>query len=552
MVDTLTRSDQDIDANLATLSKLGRVWLLTVAALDVLLVISSMVALNAALPDMTVQTAATQTQLTWIVDGYTLVLACLLLPAGAVGDRYGRRGALLVGLAIFGVASIAPVFLDSPVQIILARAVAGVGAAFIMPATLSLLTAAFPKSERNKAVGIWAGVASSGAVVGFMGTGVLLHHFSWQSIFYAFAASALLLFLATCTIRSSCDETATALDWVGAALIGAAVAVFVFGVVEAPVRGWTHPVVWGCMAAGFALAAAFAVVELRRTHPLLDVRLFGRPDFATGAVGITILFFANFGFFFVVMQYMQLILGYSPLTTGLALAPLAIPIMVLGATMHLYLPKVGLRTAVALGLFLIGAGLFSMRYLEASSTYLDLVWPMLITSAGIGLCVAPTTSAIMNAVPNEKQGVASAVNDTTREVGAAVGIAVAGSVLAAEYTKALGPGLASIPDKIRQPALDSLARALEMAKQMGPQGAKLADVAEAAFIQSMDLSLLVLSIILAAAAGFVAVWAPGRNGEQFGFIRRVTSRRRRSDDELGGAVTDHHDGGVRSAAGDGG
>jgi len=244
MVDTLTRSDQDIDANLATLSKLGRVWLLTVAALDVLLVISSMVALNAALPDMAVQTAATQTQLTWIVDGYTLVLACLLLPAGAVGDRYGRRGALLVGLAIFWVASIAPVFLDSPVQIILARAVAGVGAAFIMPATLSLLTAAFPKSERNKAVGIWAGVASSGAVVGFMGTGVLLHHFSWQSIFYAFAASALLLFLATCTIRSSCDETATALDWVGAALIGAAVAVFVFGVVEAPVRGWTHPVVW--------------------------------------------------------------------------------------------------------------------------------------------------------------------------------------------------------------------------------------------------------------------------------------------------------------------
>ncbi len=522
MVDTLIRSDQDIDANLARLSKLGRVWLLTVAALGVLLVISSMVALNAALPDMAVQTAATQTQLIWIVDGYTLVLACLLLPAGAVGDRYGRRGALLVGLAIFGVASIAPVFFDSPVQIILARAVAGVGTAFIMPATLSLLTAAFPKSERNKAVGIWAGVASSGAVVGFMGTGLLLHHFSWQSIFYAFAASALLLFVATCTIRSSRDETATALDWVGAALIGAAVAVFVFGVVEAPVRGWTHPVVWGCMAAGFALAVAFAVVELRRRHPLLDVRLFGRPDFAIGAVGITILFFANFGFFFVVMQYMQLILGYSSLTTGFALTPLAVPIMVLGATMHLYLPKVGLRTAVALGLFLIGAGLFCMRYLEASSTYLDLVSPMLITSAGIGLCVAPTTSAIMNAVPNEKQGVASAVNDTTKELGAAVGIAVAGSVLAAEYTKALGPGLASVPDEIRQPALDSLAQALEVAKQMGPQGAHLADLADAAFIQSMDLSLLVLSIILAAAA-FVAVWAPGRDREQLHPTPHVTA-----------------------------
>ena len=218
-------------------------------------------------------------------------------------------------LAIFSLASIAPVFLDSPVQIIVARAVAGIGAALIMPATLSVLTTAFPKNERNKAVGIWAGAASSSAVVGFLGTGLLLHFFSWESIFYGFAASGIALFIATCTIRSSRDETATPLDWVGAVLIGAALAVFVFGVVEAPTRGWTHPIVWGCMVAGVVLGAAFAVVQLRRRYPLLDVRLFGRPDFATGAIGITFLFFANFGFFFVAMQYMQLILGYSPLTT---------------------------------------------------------------------------------------------------------------------------------------------------------------------------------------------------------------------------------------------
>lgn len=552
MVDTLARSDQDIDADLARPSKFGRFWLLTVAALDVLLVISSMVALNAALPDIARETAATQTQLTWVVDGYTLVLACLLLPAGALGDRYGRRGALLVGLAIFSLASIAPVFLDSPVQIIVARAVAGVGAAFIMPATLSLLTAAFPKSERNKAVGIWAGVASSGAIVGFMGTGLLLNFFSWQSIFYGFAAAGVFMFVATCTISSSRDETATAVDWVGAVLIGAAVAVFVFGVIEAPVRGWTHPVVLGCMAAGVALAVAFVVVELRRSHPLLDVRLFGRPEFAIGSVGITILFFTNFGFFFIAMQYMQLILGYSPLQTAFALTPIAVPIMVLGATMHLYLPKIGLRTAVALGLFLIGAGLFCMRYLDAGSTYMDLVWPFLITSTGIGLCVAPTTSAIMNAVPDEKQGVASAVNDTTREVGAAVGIAVAGSVLAAEYNKALAPELAGFGDHVRESALDSLAQALAVAGQMGPQGARLADLAETAFIESMDLSLVVISIVSVVAAGFVALWAPGRDGEQFRFVQRLTARRACSDDEVGGPVTDHDDGGVRTTAGDGG
>jgi EmrB/QacA subfamily drug resistance transporter len=552
MVDTLARSDQDIDASVAVRSKRARIWLLTVAALDVLLVISSMVALNAALPDIALQTSASQTQLTWIVDGYTLVLACLLLPAGAIGDRYGRRGALLVGLAIFAVASLSPIVLDSPVQIIIARAVAGVGAAFIMPATLSLLTAAFPKSERNKAVGIWAGVASSGAVVGFMGTGLLLKFFSWQSIFYGFAAAAIGLLICTCTIGSSRDETATPLDSVGAVLIGGAVAVFVFGVVEAPVRGWTHPIVWGCMSAGVALAAVFAVVELRRKHPLLDIRLFGRPDFATGSLGITFLFFANFGFFFVSMQYMQLILGYSPLQTAFALTPLAVPIMVLGATMHLYLPRIGLRVAVALGLFLIAAGLFSMRYLDAGSTYIYLVWPLLITSAGIGLCVAPTTSAITNAVPTEKQGVASAVNDTTREVGAAVGIAVAGSVLAAQYHNALAPMLAGFPQQVREQALDSLAHALAVGHQMGPHGARLADLAESAFIESMDLSLLVVSIVLAVTAAFVAVWAPGRDGRQFRFIQRLGSRSSSSADELGSPMPDHHDGGVRPPAGDDG
>jgi EmrB/QacA subfamily drug resistance transporter len=542
MVDTLARSDQDIDGAVASLSTRGRFWLLTVAGLAVLLVISSMVALNAALPDIAVQTSATQTQLTWIVDGYTLVLACLLLPAGAIGDRYGRRGALLVGLAIFAVAAFSPIVLDSPVQIIVARAVAGLGAAFIMPATLSLLTAAFPRSERNKAVGIWAGVASSGAVVGFLGTGLLLRYFAWHSIFYAFAAASLGLFVCTLTITTSRDESSTPIDWIGAASIGGAVAIFVFGVVEAPTHGWTHPVVWGCMSAGVVLAALFAIVELRRKHPLLDIRLFGRPDFATGAVGITCLFFANFGFFFISMQYMQLILGYGPLQTAFALTPLAVPIMVLGATLHLYLPKIGLRIAVSLGLLLIGAGLFSMRYLDAASTYLDLAWPLLITSAGIGLCVAPTTSAIMNAVPDEKQGVASAVNDTTREVGAAVGIAVAGSVLAAQYHNTLAPALAGFPDQVRAQALDSLAHALAVAGQMGPQGTRLADLATSAFIRGMDLSLLVLAATIWLAAAFVAVWAPGRNGRQCRFLRN----------ELGGPVTDHDDGGMRSPAGDGG
>jgi hypothetical protein len=193
-----------------------------------------------------------------------------------------------------------------------------------------------------------------------------------------------------------------------------------------------------------------------------------------------------------------------------------------------------------------------MRGLEPGSSYIDLAWPMLIISAGIGLCVAPTTSAIMNAVPDEKQGVASAVNDTTREVGAAVGLAVAGSVVAAEYTNALGPNLAGFPDQVRTAALDSLAQAVEVADRMGDAGARLAGIAEAAFMQAMDLSLLVLSLVAVVAAAFVALWAPGRDGRQIALVRRLTTRTRRSDDELGGAVADHDDRGMGTAAGDGG
>jgi EmrB/QacA subfamily drug resistance transporter len=509
------------------MSTRARVWLLIVACLDVSIVVSSMIALNTALGDIAVQTSATQTQLTWVVDGYTLVMACLLLPAGAIGDRYGRRGALLIGLAVFTVASAAPLLFDSATQLIAARAVAGAGAAFIMPATLSLLTAAYPKAERNKAVGIWAGVVGSGAVFGFLGSGVLLHFWSWQSIFWAFAAAGLTMFALTCTVRSSRDEDATSLDWFGAALIAVAVATFVFGVMEAPARGWTDVLVTGCMAAGLALAAAFAWVELRVEKPMLDVRLFGNPSFATGAVGITLLFFANFGFFFVGIQYIQLVMGYSALMTAAALVPLMGPVLLLSAANGWYLPKLGLRVVLFVGLLLIAAGLLCMLLLELDSPYFDLAWPLLIMSTGIGLCTAPTTSAIMGSAPDEKQGVASAVNDTTRELGAALGIAVAGSLLAARYGEVLAPELADVPEPAREPALSSLAEAIAVSEQLGPSGAGLADVARTAFLHAMDSSLLALSVVLGVAAVFVGIWAPGRDGRQLRVLRVLLTRRRR-------------------------
>ena len=405
---------------------------------------------------------------------------------------------------------------------------------------LSLLTAAYPRAERTKAVGIWAGVAGSGAVVGFLVTGILLHFWSWQSIFWAFTGAGAGLFLLACTVSSSRDHRAAPLDLAGAVLIGAAIAVFVFGVVEAPARGWTAPLVWGSMVVGIGLATGFTMVELRRRHPLLDVRLFARPDFATGAVGVTFLFFANFGFFFVAMQYVQLVMGYSPLGTAVALMPLIVPVLLLSVTGGRWLPRLGLRWAVTCGLVLIGVGLVSLRVLHVGSPYVDLAWPLLIMSTGIGFCTAPTTSAIMGAVPDEKQGVASAVNDATREIGAALGIAVAGSMLAAQYTRALAPELAGLPQPVRDRALGSLAEALAVSERLGPQGERLAALAQEAFLSAMHSAVLVLAAVIGVAAVFVVAWAPGRDGTQWSVLRRGHGVTDGHGDADGHEVADEH------------
>lgn len=527
MVDTFIRPDQRTEAVTALGSNRARIWTMVVACMGVSLVIASMVALNTALGDIAVATSTTQSQLTWVIDGYTVVLACLLLPAGAIGDRYGRRGALLVGLATFAVASLAPTVFSTPLQIIVARGVAGAGAAFIMPSTLSLLTAAYRNDERTKAVGIWAGVAGCGGVLGMLGSGALLYFWPWQSIFWAFAGSAALIFVLACTVSSSRDEEATPLDWPGAALIGGAVAIFVFGVVEAPARGWSDPLVYGSLSAGVVLAALFGFIEVRQRHPLLDVRLFRRPDFATGSATITIFFMAMFGFFFVMMQFVQLVLGYSPIQTAFAFSPLMLPMLTLSALSNWYLPRLGLRLVTFTGLLLISAGFMWVRVLEVNSPYWDMMWPLLVISSGIGFCTAPSTSAIMAAVPDEKQGVASAVNDTTREVGAALGIALAGSILAARYGHLIAPHLAVFPQPLRAPASHSLAQALEISKTLGPQGNQLSDISRTAFLQAMESSFLVLGVIIAVAAFVIGAWAPGRDGRQLRLVRRITRRTRR-------------------------
>jgi EmrB/QacA subfamily drug resistance transporter len=513
--------------SLVNVSAFHRFWTLFVGCGGAAVVIGSMIALNTGLADIAVATGATQNQLTWIVDSYTLVLACLLLPAGAVGDRYGRRGALMVGLAVFAAASFAPLHFHSALQIVAARSVSGAGAAFILPATLSLLTGAFPVRERSKVVGAWAGIVGSAGVGGLIGTGLLLNVFQWQSIFWALGLASLVLLLASFTVADSREHNAPPLDWIGAITIGAAVALLVFGILRAPTDGWTNPRVYCCLLAGIVVALGFCRIELRRRYPLLDVRLFLDPEFGAGALTITVVFGATFGLFFVVTQYIQQVMGYSALGIGLALSPLAIPLITFSALSPWYVPRLGLRLVIAVSLVVTAIGFLYLRTLGVGSTFKDLFWPLIVVSTGFGLCTAPTTSAIMTTVSEAKQGVASAVNDTTREVGGAIGIALSGSVLASVYSHHIAGSIASLPGPVRGAASGSLAHLLAVADRLGPPGKPLVDAGKRAFIDGANWAYLIMAAVVACAAVVISMFAPGRDGQQIRLIQWLTQRARR-------------------------
>lgn len=490
----------------------GQIWTLTVSCAAVALVVAAMAALNTALPDLARDTGATQTQLTWIVDGYTLALACLLLPAGSLGDHYGRRGILVFGLAVFGAAAAVPILLDSPGWLIAARVTGGIGAAFVMPATLSVLTASFPAAQRAKAVGIWSGVAGSGGIAGLIGSGLLLERWSWHSIFIGLAAVSAVLFAAAFTIPSSRDEHPSAIDVRGAVLIAGAVGLFVLGIIEAPQRGWLDPWVLTAIAGGLAAAAAFVAVELRTPHPLLDVRLFRNRAFGVGAASLLLQFFATFGLFFLIVQHLQLVLDYSPLQSALALAPIAVVVIALSVAAQWLIPLIGLRVLTAVGLAVLGIALALLGQLDVESTYRDVAVPLVIAALGLGMCTAPATTAIVQNTPTENQGVASAVNDATREIGAAIGVALAGSVLAAGYGRHIQPAVDAVPAAAKESVGDSLAAALEVAKLGGPQGQQLAEFAKESFLHGMQQASMALGGVMLVGAVVLGAWAPRGRG----------------------------------------
>ncbi|MEV0685348.1 MFS transporter [Nocardia sp. NPDC050378] len=493
----------------ARLSSIQR-RVLTLSCLAVVLVTASMAALYTTLPEIAADTGASQSELTWIVDGYTLALACLVLPGGALGDRYGRRIVLVVGLLIFAVASTAPLVLDSPLWLVVARVITGVGAALVMPSTLSLITAGLPPQRRGGAVGLWAGVAGVGAILGILGSGVLSESWSWVSIFVGMAIAGAVLAVAALTLPESVETSRPAMDPLGTLTSALAVGAIVVAAIEVPARGWLDPMVLGASVIGVVLGVAFVVVERRVAHPLIDVRLFADRGFGSGTAIVTVQFLVTFGLFMLVVQYFQLILGYRPLVAAFALAPMGLPMVAVSVIAPRLATRFGLRIPAFAGLVAIGAGMLLIAQVDVHTSYLDVLGPLVLMSAGIGLCTAPATAAIVDGTPVAKHGVAAAVNDAAREVGAAIGIAISGSVLAAGYGERIAPALPSLPEAAREPVGDSLAAALEVVAQIGPAAQQLGDFAKVAFLHGMRDSATVLGVLTIGAAVLIAAWAPGR------------------------------------------
>jgi EmrB/QacA subfamily drug resistance transporter len=471
--------------------------LLPVIMIALAAVVSAVASLNVAIPSISRDTGATQTQLSWIIDAYSLVFASLLLLGGAIGDRWGRRRALVAGLAIFGAGSLAAMFAAGPTWLIGMRATLGVGAALVMPATLSTITSTFPKAERPRAVGAWAGMAGAGAILGLLASGLLLQVWSWRSVFGLNVVLAVLAIVATMrVVPESSDAKAPRLDLVGALLTVVGLGLVVYSIIEAPTTGWIDFRTLGGIVAGLVILAGFLRWEFAHPNPMLDPRLFTYRAFAAGTLSITMQFFAFFGFIFLILQYLQLALGQSAILAAVSLVPMALGLMPGARVLAPRLvEQIGTRAVCTVGLLIAAAALLLLSRLGADSGFWLLLSGIVPLGLGMGMAMAPATGAITDALPPEKQGVGSAMNDLARELGGALGIAVLGSVLQSVYQAHLSlPGVSG-------PAAERARSSLGAATHLAPQ---IQHAAQGAFIDGMQLAFVYAAIVAALAAA--AVW----------------------------------------------
>ena len=506
---TVDSRDEEIPA-----AVLARRWsILGVLCTSLLLIVLANTSMNVALPTMARSLDLSSSAQQWVVDAYALVFAGLLFTAGTLGDRFGRKGFLQIGLVLFGIGSAFATFVaNSGGAVIAARALMGIGGALVMPATLSILVNSFPSHERAKAIAIWTGISGAGGAVGLVLGGWLVEHFWWGSTFAMnLPVVAIALIVGARILPTSKDSRTTPIDVVGSLLSMAGLGTLVFGLIEAPHWGWASASTTGTIALGLAILAGFVGWELRTPSPMLDVRLFRNRSFGVSSLGVTMVFLVMFGFFFVVIQLFQLLFGYGPFESGLRMIPF-IPVMIIftAATPKL-VQRFGTRYVVSAGMVLTAAGVFLLSFVTGESSYGNVLVGMFVMAAGMGLTMTPMTDLIMSSVPRAQAGVGSAMNDTTRELGTTLGVAILGSVLSSVYASNLPGSVDLLPADAASAVRGSLGGALAVGQQMGGSaGEQLITAARDAWTSGMQTALLVGAVVVVAAAAIAFAFLPRR------------------------------------------
>ncbi len=490
-----------------------RWWTLAVLSLSLVIIGLDNTILNVAIPTLQQDLSATASQLQWMVASYVLVFAGLLLTMGAVGDRFGRAKALVIGLVIFGGGSAVAAFTDSATQLIAARAVMGIGGALIMPATLSIITDVFPREERGRAIGIWAAVAGLGIGVGPVVGGALLENFWWGSVFLINVPIVIgALVLGYFLVPASRDPSSTPLDIWGAATSMVAVSALVYGIIEGPDYGWTATRVMIAFGLSLVFGLLFLFIERRTEHPMLNLDYFKNRRFSGGATAISIAFFSLFGVIFLLTQYLQFVQGYSALEAGLRTAPIAIGMVIGAATSPRLVERFGTTRVVTFGLLVLGGVLTIFTTFGVDTGYWVIGTAIIALSYGMGNIMAPSTDAVMGAVPVSKAGVASATNDVTRQVAGAIGVAVVGSAFNSAYATNMATAVAQLPPDLAAGASNSIGAARQIAANLpGNAGSALFGAAQQAFVDAMGSAILVAVGVALLGAVLVTLFMPAEH-----------------------------------------
>jgi EmrB/QacA subfamily drug resistance transporter len=472
---------------------------------------------NVALPTISRELGAGVSELQWIVDGYVLVFASLLLTGGIVGDRYGRKKTFLAGLVVFTIASLACGLSQDTTQLILARALQGLGAALLLPGTLSIITVTFPPHERARAIGLWAGMSALALALGPTVGGLMVERLGWESVFFLNVPIGIAAFLvATRTVRESVSEQQRSLDLPGLALGTSALFLVTYGLIESNEMGWTDPLIVSSFAGFVVLLAAFLVWEMRNPKAMMPLALFRIPAFSAGNTVAFSVSLGMFATFFFLSLYMQTIRGYTAFEAGVRFLPMTVLIIATAPNAGKYASKHGSRIPMTYGLLLAAGGLFALSRLSVDTPYLVMLPVFAVMGHGIGATMAPMTAAVMNSVGHERAGLGSAMTNTSREVGGVVGIALLGTVLTTRLQSALEPALAQIglPQEQQAVVAEAASRGRidpALLRTLLPeQRAAVAEAFRQSFMSGFRVSLFIGGLVLLAGAFVANRFIPGR------------------------------------------